>query len=462
MSGALLAKAAAPAVVIIGAGLLASMPTRSTFVMGASPPPARADVGPVDGGGPADLSLPLPLREPHETQAPQPVTPSDTGPGTLTAVPAIQISGNAAGIPGNVLRAYRAAAATINRTDPSCHLPWSVLAGIGKVESGHARGGALDANGRTLAPILGPILSGGPHIAAISDTDGGRYDGNTTWDRAVGPMQFIPSSWANHAADGNGDGKADPSNIYDATLAAAGYLCTGGRDLSNPADLRSAVFGYNHSQAYVTAVLAWAKVYDQGSLVVTTAATSTSSATGSATPTASSKRAGTTAGKGDHGATTDKPTPTPSSAATTSPTAPPSPSPAAVEGAAGVPSTSPSPSSGPQSAGTPADSGTPAGPTSEPTVSSSPSHTPSSSPSATSSSGTSSPSKTATPSETPTASKTPSPSSSPSDSSTSCPTPTGTDTPTPTATASASATPDPCATVTAPAQSSAPSQTPSP
>lgn len=45
-------------------------------------------------------------------------------------------------------------------------------------------------------------------------------------------MQFIPSTWSNGGpdgtgwgADGNGDGKKDPHNVFDAALAAGGYLC---------------------------------------------------------------------------------------------------------------------------------------------------------------------------------------------------------------------------------------------
>ncbi|MGK5531415.1 hypothetical protein ACSNOC_12575, partial [Streptomyces sp. URMC 129] len=123
-----------------------------------------------------------------------------------------------AGIPATVLDAYRRAEATVDETTPGCELDWRVLAGIGKVESGHARGGAVDADGTTLSPILGPVLNG-DGFASISDTDGGRWDSDTLFDRAVGPMQFIPSTWARWGADGNGDGVADPNNVYDATLA---------------------------------------------------------------------------------------------------------------------------------------------------------------------------------------------------------------------------------------------------
>jgi hypothetical protein len=49
--------------------------------------------------------------------------------------------------------------------------------------------------------------------------------------RAVGPMQFIASTWRRVQVDGNGDGRGDPDNIYDAALGAAVYLCAGETDL---------------------------------------------------------------------------------------------------------------------------------------------------------------------------------------------------------------------------------------
>ena len=101
-------------------------------------------------------------------------------------------------------------------------------------------------------------------MAAIRDTDNGRWDDDRTWDRAVGPMQFIPSSWAIHGADGNGDGVRDPNNVADAALASAGYLCTGDRNVSVEEDRRAAVYSYNHSWDYVDLVLQWASAYANG------------------------------------------------------------------------------------------------------------------------------------------------------------------------------------------------------
>ena len=168
------------------------------------------------------------------------------------------------GVPGVVLDAYQFAQRTLAGIRPGCHLSWSVLAGIGRIESNHASDGRLDAFGNTLGPILGPRLDGSPGMALIADTDHGQMDGDPVFDRAVGPMQFIPSSWRIFGVDGNGDGVANPNNIYDATIATGIYLCSGGTDLSDPAQLQAAVFRYNHSATYVDIVLGWAKAYLTG------------------------------------------------------------------------------------------------------------------------------------------------------------------------------------------------------
>jgi hypothetical protein len=168
------------------------------------------------------------------------------------------------GIPGVVLDAYQFAQHTLASARPGCRLSWSVLAGIGRIESNHASDGRVDTFGNTLGPILGPRLDGSPGIAAIPDTDHGVLDGDTLWDRAVGPMQFIPSSWRSYGVDGNGDGVANPNNIYDSTVATGLYLCAGGANLADPAQLQAAVFRYNHSATYVDVVVHWARAYLTG------------------------------------------------------------------------------------------------------------------------------------------------------------------------------------------------------
>ncbi|WP_227025815.1 lytic transglycosylase domain-containing protein [Streptomyces fodineus] len=185
--------------------------------------------------------------------------------------------GSAAGVtgggalPATVFAAYRRAEEELARTAPGCRLRWQLLAAIGQVESGQARVGRVTPDGTTVTPVLGPRLTGGA-FAVVPDTDGGAYDGDAEYDRAVGPMQFTPSTWARWGADGNGDGRADPDNVYDAALAAGRYLCAGGRDLSDPADLDRAILGYNHSDAYLRTVKAWYAYYLTGHRVVPDAA----------------------------------------------------------------------------------------------------------------------------------------------------------------------------------------------
>lgn len=138
-------------------------------------------------------------------------------------------------------------------------LPWQVLAGIGKVESDHGRfGGAeIGIDGMVRPPIIGIALDGRAGTAAIRDTDQGRLDGDAVWDRAVGPFQFIPSSWTIFGQDGNGDGLRDPQNVFDAVPAAVAHLCPAG----TVTDVEAAILGYNHSLAYVAQVLEWAALY---------------------------------------------------------------------------------------------------------------------------------------------------------------------------------------------------------
>ncbi|UXY26935.1 lytic transglycosylase domain-containing protein [Streptomyces sp. HUAS TT20] len=199
---------------------------------------------------------------PYYTDLP-PLSSPNPSPSSTAGTPVAQ--GDAeSGIPATVLDAYKKAAAELRGSKPGCNLPWQLLAAIGKVESGQARGGRIDANGTTLGRILGPELDGNG-FALIKDTDNGRYDGNSEYDQAVGPMQFIPSTWAWAGRDGNDDGVKDPNNVYDAALAAGHYLCRNGWDLSAQADMSRAILSYNNSQDYLNTVLSWFEYYRKGS-----------------------------------------------------------------------------------------------------------------------------------------------------------------------------------------------------
>ena len=179
------------------------------------------------------------------------------------------LTGDAA-IPATVLAAYRKAAATLAVEQTSCHVTWPLLAGIGKVETDHGRTwGAkarLTSTGDVVPTILGPVLDGRNGTGKLLDTDGGVLDHDRHYDRAVGPMQFVPATWREFGRDGNGDGKKNPNNVWDASLAAAGYLCSGGRNLADTADLRAAILSYNPSSSYVRSVLAWAAAYQRASV----------------------------------------------------------------------------------------------------------------------------------------------------------------------------------------------------
>ena len=166
------------------------------------------------------------------------------------------------GIPARALRAYVAAAATANDSAPMCGIGWNTVAAVGFVESAHGTygGGSLNAAGQSSGPIVGPSLDGNG-FAAIADADAGVLDGDARWDHAVGPMQFIPSTWQLVGRDGNGDGAADPFNIDDAALSAATYLCAHGRDLSTAYGWTDAIYSYNQSDPYIRQVRDQATAY---------------------------------------------------------------------------------------------------------------------------------------------------------------------------------------------------------
>jgi membrane-bound lytic murein transglycosylase B len=163
------------------------------------------------------------------------------------------------------LDAYYRAAASSAEEDPACGVRWWAIAGIAKVEGRHGTygGAALDKLGDATRRIIGIQLNGTNQTQVVTDTDGGALDGDPAYDRAVGPMQFIPQTWTSFQADGNDDGVTTPFNLYDATLAAARYLCRASRGLDADPGLRVAYFSYNHSDFYVDSVLSYARLYER-------------------------------------------------------------------------------------------------------------------------------------------------------------------------------------------------------
>ncbi|MDN3059396.1 bifunctional lytic transglycosylase/C40 family peptidase [Streptomyces sp. SRF1] len=179
--------------------------------------------------------------------------------------PAAANAAAAADIPARVLTAYIAAAEGVRSHRPRCRgMQWQVLAGIAKVESGHAAGHTVSSDGDIRPRILGPRLDGsgaGGNTTPMPDTDHGRWDGDPGGERAVGPFQFLPSTFRTVGRDGNDDGATDPHNIDDAALSAAVYLCGRGRDLTQRQQLETAIRSYNHSAAYVADVMEWIARY---------------------------------------------------------------------------------------------------------------------------------------------------------------------------------------------------------
>jgi membrane-bound lytic murein transglycosylase B len=168
-------------------------------------------------------------------------------------------------IPGLFLDAYRAAAEQMATLAPGCGIRWTAIAGVGRIESNHGRWGdaQLSVRGDIWPRIIGIPLDGNNNTALIPDTDGGVLDGDIIVDRAVGPLQLIPSTWTVVARDGNQDSVEDPNNVFDAALSAAAYLCRAAPNgLRGDPELQAAFFSYNHSEAYSLTALHWSKVYD--------------------------------------------------------------------------------------------------------------------------------------------------------------------------------------------------------
>ena len=198
-----------------------------------------------------------PPAAPPTAAAPSAVVGTATPPSA--SAPAATSGLAAGGIPSVAKAAYDSAAAA---APDGCGVDWSLVAAIGRVESDHGRfaGAVLQTDGPSAPRIIGIPLDG-TGTALIRDTDAGRLDGDTVYDRAVGPMQFIPSTWARYASDGDGDGSSDPFDIQDAARATARYLCAAGGDLTTVGGQRRAVLAYNHSDSYAATVLTLAAEY---------------------------------------------------------------------------------------------------------------------------------------------------------------------------------------------------------
>ena len=202
------------------------------------------------------------IEAPASVSSPTSVAPAAASGDTSQSIATASTSG----IPAAALAAYQRAEAVINAADTSCELPWQLIAAIGRVESDHGRFGGNTLNDQGVAEpgIYGVALNGKHDTQNIVDTDAGQYDSDTRHDRAVGPMQFIPSTWSVVGVDGDNDGKRNPQDIDDAALATAVYLCSGDDDLSTDQGQRASVYRYNHSNDYVDLVISIMQAYLDG------------------------------------------------------------------------------------------------------------------------------------------------------------------------------------------------------
>ena len=193
-----------------------------------------------------------------------PPTPGDVvAPGAATLVPGGVVPEPPRTVEVSVglraMQAYWSAAVITAESTPRCRLGWWVLAAVGQVESHH--GGELTPDGVTTVAIRGPVLDGSGGTRLVPDSEHGLLDGDPLFDRAVGPMQFLPGTWRTNGVDADGDGRADPSDLDDAAAAAARYLCRGGGDLEDPVALAAALRRYNASDVYVAVVAELAGAY---------------------------------------------------------------------------------------------------------------------------------------------------------------------------------------------------------
>ncbi|WP_454786431.1 lytic transglycosylase domain-containing protein [Mycobacterium antarcticum] len=240
----------APLVLLLAVGASAPAPRHAVADDGITPLAAVARTG--DDAGVVVVA------------APRAPTPFRFAVANLSAPPPsiVVSSPGSLRIPAIALSAYRNAERMMATAYPGCGVSWNLLAGIGRIESVHANGGATDPQGTPVQGIFGPSLDGtlAGNEVIVQSVQAGRV----TYARAMGPMQFLPGTWARYASDANGDGKADIQNLYDASLGAARYLCSGNLNLRDRSQVLSAILRYNNSMAYAQNVLGWAAAYATG------------------------------------------------------------------------------------------------------------------------------------------------------------------------------------------------------
>ncbi|MGC5029012.1 lytic murein transglycosylase [Micromonospora sp. DT229] len=265
---ALVAATATAGAMLVPATIGGPSPVAATDGPGAADAPPSSEVAPPPGALPPLATLPPGMTPPNApgTAAPPGAVPVGGRPSDALAGWAREV-GAKVGIDPVAMQAYGYAEMVLAETNRSCGLSWTTLAAIGFVESRHgqANNARLGADGRAIPEIIGLPLDGQGGRMRIADTDRGALDGDTTYDRAIGPMQFIPTTWQEVGADADNDGRKDPHNIHDAALAAGVYLCRGNRNLTIPGDWWNAILSYNNVRPYAQDVFNTANRYGQAS-----------------------------------------------------------------------------------------------------------------------------------------------------------------------------------------------------
>jgi Transglycosylase SLT domain len=255
----------AGAVVVPALGAVSEQTVRAGATLDPAPPPLDS-AAPTPGESLTPTTV-APSTPTGPSGAPPSAAPGLPGrPSDVLAGWAQQV-GNHVGIPPVAMQAYGYAELVLAQTSPGCHLSWTTLAAIGSVESNHGRanGAALSPDGQALPQIIGLPLDGEGGRQRITDTDRGQLDGDPVLDRAVGPMQFIPSTWQQVGLDADNDGADNPHDIDDAALAAANYLCGDGRDLATARDWWAAILSYNDVRRYAMSIFDTANRYGAAS-----------------------------------------------------------------------------------------------------------------------------------------------------------------------------------------------------
>ncbi|GAA1519663.1 hypothetical protein [Nocardioides humi] len=201
-----------------------------------------------------------------------PAAPTATGPSVSEAWFRVVAPGKAGrariqAIPQPALTAYQRAETVLAGAAAECHLPWMLLAAIGRIATDHGRvrDSRLDDDGVATPPIIGPTVRD-DRRSPMSDTDGGRLDQDPVHDRAIGPLHLTPTTWAHVGVDADDDGARNPQDIDDAALATAVLLCSGATDLSVVAHQQAALATLNTNAVFARRVLDVAAAYQADAL----------------------------------------------------------------------------------------------------------------------------------------------------------------------------------------------------